>query len=108
VDVLRAHVERFNAGVRGGDFSAMLDGLADDAELEFAGVPVGPFHGRAAIAEAYRVQPPDDEILILDERAEGETVIAGYAWAAHPGTRSGELRLTVSDGVIRRLLVTFA
>jgi hypothetical protein len=107
VDVVREHVERFNAGVRAGDFSAMLAGLAEDAELEFVGVPVGPFRGRAEIAEAYRVQPPDDEILILDERVEGERLVAGYAWAADPQGRAGELRLTVRDGLIRRMVVTF-
>ena len=107
VDALRAHVERFNAGVRAGDFSAMLDGLAEDAELEFVGVPVGPFRGRAEIAEAYRVRPPDDEILILDERADGDLLVGGYAWAADPGSRAGELRLTLRDGLIRRMVVTF-
>lgn len=103
VDALQEHVARFNAGVRTGDFSAMLAGLADDAELEFVGVPVGPFRGRAEIAEAYRERPPDDEILVLDR--EGDT--AGYAWAADPETRAGELRLTVRDGLIRRVVVTF-
>jgi len=107
VDLLREHVERFNAGVRAGDFTPMLDGLSDDAELEFVGVPAGPFHGRAEIAEAYRVQPPDDEILIVDEHAEEDTVVAGYAWSANPDTRAGELRLTVRDGLIRRMVVTF-
>ncbi len=29
------------------------------------------------IAEAYRVQPPDDEILILDERADGDVLVGG-------------------------------
>ena len=107
MDLLREHVERFNAGVRAGDFSSMLAGLTDDAELEFVGVPAGPFHGRAEIAEAYRVQPPDDEILIVDERADADTLVAGYAWSTDPGTRAGELRLTVRDGLIRRLVVTF-
>jgi hypothetical protein len=107
VDLLREHVDRFNVGVRAGDFSPMLDGLSDDAELEFVGVPAGPFHGRAEIAEAYRVQPPDDEIVIVDERVDEETLVAGYAWAADPDTRAGELRLTVRDGLVRRMVVTF-
>src|SRR5690348_1386589 len=103
MDALPDHVERFNAGVGSADFSAMLAGLADDAELEFQGVPVGPFRGRAEIAEAYRERPPDDEILVLDQ--EGDA--AGYAWATDPETRAGELRLTVRDGLIRRVVVTF-
>lgn len=106
MDALREHVERFNSGVRTGDFSPMLDHFADDAELEFVGVPVGPFRGRAEIAEAYRQQPPDDEILLLSSGDE-DGLAAGYAWAAAPETRAGELRLTVRDGLIRRLVVTF-
>ena len=43
----------------------MLDGFTEDAEL-LEGIPVGPFRGREAIAAAYRAQPPDDEIELLD------------------------------------------
>ena len=64
--LLHEHVSRFNAGVRSGDWSAMLELLADDAELEVVGLPVGPFVGRAEIAAAYAAQPPDDEIVLLD------------------------------------------
>jgi steroid Delta-isomerase len=51
---LDAHCERFNRGVESGDFSDMVSYFADDAVLEFEGVPAGPFVGRDAIAEAYR------------------------------------------------------
>ena len=64
-ELLRSHVERFNEGVRSGDFCAMLEQFAEDAELAFEGVPVGPFRGKPAIAQAYAEQPPDDEIVIL-------------------------------------------
>ena len=104
---LRDHVERFNAAVRSGDFGAMVAHYDDDAELVFAGVPVGPFHGRDAIAEAYRTQPPDDEILLLDEREEGDELVGGYAWTREPDVRAGELRLTVRDGRTQRLVVSF-
>src|SRR4051794_4613730 len=107
MQALREHVERFNAAVRSGDFAPMLAAYADDAELVFVGVPVGPFSGRDAIAEAYRTQPPDDEILLLDEREEGAELVAGYAWAREPETRAGELRLTVRDGRTQRLEVSF-
>ena len=40
-DELDRHVERFNEGVRTGDFDPMLDRFADDAELVFQGVPAG-------------------------------------------------------------------
>ena len=60
--LFEAHVERFNAGVRSGDFGPMVAGFSDDARLVFEGIPVGPFEGRDAIDAAYREQPPDDEI----------------------------------------------
>ncbi|MGZ8695579.1 MAG: nuclear transport factor 2 family protein [Gaiellaceae bacterium] len=107
MQALRDHVDRFNVAVQSGDYEPMLAAYADDAELVFVGVPVGPFHGRHAIAEAYRTQPPDDEILLLDEREEDGDLVAGYAWAREPDVRAGELRLTVRDGRTQRLVVTF-
>jgi steroid delta-isomerase len=105
--LLRDHVERFNSGVRSGDFEPMLAAFAADAELVFEGVPVGPFRGRDAIAEAYRTQPPDDEVLLLDAHEEADEIVAGYAWSINPQARSGELRLTHDGATIRRLVVTF-
>jgi hypothetical protein len=93
------YVERFNEGVRTGDWSALLELLSDDAELEFVGIPVGPFHGRDAIAEAYRVQPPDDELVLLEG--------LGYAWAQEPGLPAGELHLEERDGRIARIRVLY-
>lgn len=83
----------------------MLEQFADDAEMEFVGVPVGPFRGREEIAAAYRDRPPDDEIDVLDVREEGQAVVAPYAWRRDRAT--GELRLTHDGGRITRLLVTF-
>ncbi len=107
MQALRDHVERFNAAVRSGDFGAMLAHYDDDAELVFVGIPVGPFHGREAIEEAYLVRPPDDEILLLDEREDGGELVGGYAWRREPDVRAGELRLTVVGGRTRRLVVSF-
>jgi ketosteroid isomerase-like protein len=105
--VLAEHVGRFNDAVRSGDYAEMVDGFAPDAEMAFEGVPVGPFSGRAAIAEAYAQQPPDDEIVLLGEpRVEGDTVETDYAWAVQ-GTRAGRMILTARDGEITRLVVTF-
>jgi SnoaL-like domain len=70
---LQRHVARFNRGVRTGDFGPMVEAFSDDGELVFVGIPVGPFVGREAIREAYRAQPPDDEIVLLD----GD---GSYAW----------------------------
>jgi steroid Delta-isomerase len=106
--LLHDHVERFNAGIALGDFGPMLEFFTDDAEMVFEGVPVGPFRGRDAIAAAYREQPPDDQLNVLEaSEPEAGQVVARYAWAAEPATPSGELRLTHHDGQISRLVVTF-
>ena len=108
VELLRRHVERFNAGVRGGDFGPMVTGFAEDGELRFEGIGAGPFIGRAAIADAYRTRPPDDQIQLLDvaERPDGG-LVARYAWLAEPGVDAGRMELTWRDGEITRLLVRY-
>jgi steroid delta-isomerase len=94
--------------VRSGDFGPMLEQFADDAELAFEGVPVGPFRGKPAIAGAYAEQPPDDEIVILRTRESGDDlVVADYAWRADPVARAGSLILRLRDAEIDRLVVTF-
>jgi steroid delta-isomerase len=98
--MLAAHVDRFNHGVRTGDFGPMLEAFSDDAELVFVGIPVGPFVGREAIGEAYRAQPPDDEIVLLD----GD---GSYAWASEPEIPAGQLFLTERDGEIARLVIRY-
>jgi steroid Delta-isomerase len=108
VALLTAHVERFNAGVRSGDFGPMVAGFTEDAELVFAGIPVGPFHGREAIAAAYRTQPPDDEIELLEVEQDGEgRVVAAYAWRQRPGVRAGALVLLPRDDRIARLVIHY-
>jgi ketosteroid isomerase-like protein len=107
LELLAEHVERFNTSVRSGDFAAMVELFADDATLEFEGVPVGPFHGREAIAAAYREQPPDDEIEVLEASEDGDVVVARYAWSRDEGRAAGDLRLTRDGDRIARLVVTF-
>jgi hypothetical protein len=108
VDVsLAAHVERFNAGVRSGDFAPMLAAFAPAAEMVFEGVPAGPFVGREAIAAAYSAQPPSDEVLLLGEpSSDGELEVAEYAWAGG-GRCAGRILLDARDGAITRLVITF-
>jgi steroid Delta-isomerase len=105
--LLHDHVESFNAGVRTGDWSAMLEHFDDDAEMEFRGIPVGPFQGREAIAEAYRTQPPDDELRLLEQRQREGRLEARYAWLAEPDVPAGELVMTEGGGLIRTLVITF-
>jgi RimJ/RimL family protein N-acetyltransferase len=108
LELLHDHVMRFNECVRTGDFGPMLERLTEDAVLEFEGVPVGPFRGRAAITAAYRDRPPDDEVRVLaaEERAHG-LVVARYAWAKEPEASAGEMRITRDGARIARLVVTF-
>jgi steroid Delta-isomerase len=101
--VLLRQVETFNVGVRTGDWSSMLELFADDAELEFVGIPVGPFRGRDAIGEAYRMQPPDDEIVVLEDRGDS----ALYAWSKEPERPAGELHVEERDGEIARLRILY-
>jgi steroid delta-isomerase len=108
VQLLNQHVDRFNGAVRTGEWEEMTAYFAEDAELRFEGIPVGPFEGRDAITQAYREQPPDDEVLLLDAEQVGDEAIAGYAWAADPERRAGEMRLTERGGRIAQLVVTFA
>ena len=106
-ELLRDHVERFNAGVRSGDFSPMLEKFEDAAEMEFRGIPVGPFVGKDAIRSAYREQPPDDEVEILGSEERDGMVVARYAWRREEGRQAGEMRLTPREGQIEKLVVTF-
>jgi steroid delta-isomerase len=85
----------------------MLARFADEAEMEFRGIPVGPFHGRDAIAKAYLAQPPDDELRVLEHRELEGRVEARYAWFAEEDVPAGELLLTAEEGLIRRLVITF-
>jgi hypothetical protein len=101
------HVERFNEGVRTGDFGPMLEQFTADAELHFEGVPVGPFVGRSVIAEAYAQNPPDDEIDVLDVESDGHQLVARYAWKKDAGKPAGRMIVTRRDDRIARLVVTF-
>jgi len=100
LSLLEEHVERFNAGVRSGDFGPMVAAFAEDAELVFEGIPVGPFAGREAIGEAYAAHPPDDEIVLLD----GDGT---YAWAKEPAVPAGRMILTERNGAIAGLVIRY-
>lgn len=104
MSLLTDYVERFNAGVRSGEWEPMLELLDPDAELEFVGIPVGPFAGRDAIGEAYSVQPPDDELVLLDPI---DDLSAVYAWANEPTRPAGEVHLEERDGAIVRIRVLY-
>jgi hypothetical protein len=93
--------------VRTGDWEPLGPWFADDAELVFEGVPLGPFPGREEIAAAYRERPPDDEVLIFGVDEQNGTVVARYGWLREPANQTGRLLVTPRDGKIAKLVVTF-
>ena len=100
------HIERFNLAVSTHDWDAFVSRFHHDARLEFVGPPVGPFVGRAAIAEAYRANPPDDRITMSGEPAhEGDELVVPFRWATSGET--GTMRISEADGFVTRLVVTF-
>ena len=104
---LDRYIETHNAAVRSGSWMEFSEWFTDDAEVRFEGPPVGPFHGREAIREAYQSQPPDDEVQIRNVRRDGDRDVADYGWAADEGIRAGELRVTWDGDLIRELVITF-
>ncbi|MEU4423756.1 nuclear transport factor 2 family protein [Actinoplanes sp. NPDC024001] len=100
----RAHVERFNAAVTSGDWSAFIAALHPRAVMTFIGPPVGPFRGREAIADAYAADPPNDAIQIIDIRSDGDTDLVTFEWS-RGGT--GTLTLHHRAAQVDRLTVRF-
>jgi steroid delta-isomerase len=101
----REHCTLFNAAVRSGDWAPFIATFAPDAHMEFVNVPVGPFHGREAIAVAYAAQPPDDTMVIQSVHALGDdTARVRFAWA-----RGGPGTMTVrwSEGQVAELTIEF-
>jgi RimJ/RimL family protein N-acetyltransferase len=107
VDLLYEYVARHNQGVRTGDWEALGECFAEDARLEFQGVPVGPFAGREAIVAAYGERPPDDEVRILDAAETKGGVEAHYSWAVAPERQAGRMLVSLRGAAIERLVVTF-
>jgi steroid Delta-isomerase len=107
IALLHDYVMVHNECVRTGDWEPLGDWFAEDAELTFEGVPVGPFNGRDEIAAAYKSRPPDDEVVIFAAGENGEEVVARYGWLKEPGKHAGRMIVTPLDGKIQKLIVTF-
>jgi hypothetical protein len=103
--LLEEHARRFNEAAVNGAFGPLIELFAEDGELVFEGVPVGPFVGREAIAAAYAAQPPDDgiEVLSVDEGPDG-VAVERFAWR-RGGT--GTMHITLVGSSIARLVVAF-
>ena len=108
-EILNRHVRLFNDGVWTGNFGPMASHFVESAEMRFEGIPFGPFRGRGAIERAYSMQPPDDEIMVLNVKDEpGRNVITcEYAWSKKPKIRAGELILTTRGEMIEKLVVRY-
>jgi RimJ/RimL family protein N-acetyltransferase len=107
IALLHDYVMVHNECVRTGDWQPLGEWFADEAVLEFQGVPVGPFHGRGAILAAYDAQPPDDEVLVFDVREEDRQVVASYGWSREPGKVAGRMILMLRSRRIGKLVVTY-
>ena len=107
IRLLHDYVGDFNECVRTGDWSQLAPWFADDAELAFDGVPVGPFTGRDAIMAAYRERPPDDQLVTFSAEDRDGEVVALYGWLAQPAEVCGRMVLTPAGERIARLRVTF-
>jgi steroid delta-isomerase len=107
IELLHDYVMVHNECVRTSDWEPLGEWFAEDAEVAFEGVPVGPFHGRDEIAAAYESQPPDDEVIIFAAAESGEEVVARYGWLKAPGKEAGRMLVTPRDGKIQKLIVTF-
>lgn len=107
IRLLHDYVGAHNEAVRTRDWTGFGEWFADDAELAFDGVPFGPFGGRAAIEDAYRTKPPDDQVLVFEVGEDAEVVVAHYGWLREPSIVAGRMLLTPAGDRIARLVVTF-
>jgi hypothetical protein len=107
VGLLHDYVLVHNECVRTGDWEPIGGWFADDAELVFEGIPVGPFRGRGEILAAYRERPPDDEVVVFGVDEENGAVVTRYGWLREPAEQAGRMLVTPRDGKIAKLTVTF-
>ena len=104
-DRVAEHIAAFNAAVTSGDWTEFVQRFAESARMEFTGIPVGAYAGREAIAEAYRTNPPDDTMTILDVRSTEWTDTIRFRWS-RGGTGTLWLAWT-GPGLVNRLVVDF-
>jgi hypothetical protein len=78
-------VALYNTGVRTRDFSAFVALLTDDAVLDFEGTSeIRPFQGKAAIAQHFDDDPPDDGIRVKRWKETGNEIAAEFGWLDIP------------------------
>jgi hypothetical protein len=99
------HVAAFNHSVRSGDWASFADRFTPDATMRFAGIPVGPFAGRKAIAAGYASQPPSDTLTVSRAVSSGDVDELWFAW---DNGGAGTMTLRWSGDLIAELAVTFS
>jgi steroid Delta-isomerase len=100
------HVAAFNEAVRSGEWASFAGRFTPDATMRFAGVPVGPFTGREAIAAGYASQPPSDTLTVTRGVSSGEVDELWFAWDS--SATMGTMTLRWSGDLIAELTVTFS
>ena len=104
-DRVDEHIAAFNTAVASGGWTEFVQRFAESARMELSGVPAGPYEGRDAIAAAYRSNPPDDTMTVLDVRSTDWTDTARFQWS-RGGTGTLWLAWT-AGGLVSRLVVDF-
>jgi steroid Delta-isomerase len=99
------HVAAFNDSVRSGEWNDFARRFTHDATMRFAGVPVGPFVGREAIAAGYAAQPPSDTLTVTRGVSSGDVDELWFAWDSSGAT--GTMLVRWSADLIAELTVTF-
>lgn len=104
-EFLEQVVSLYNAGVRTRHFSGFIAMLAEDAVLDFEGVPErGAIDGKAAIAQHLADDPPDDELRVKRWKRSGDSIVAEFAWADIP-EGGGCLFIEPRDGSVARITI---
>jgi steroid Delta-isomerase len=95
------HVNAFNDAVTTGDWDTFAHRFAEDATMTFVNVPAGPFHGRTAIAAAYRESPPTETMTLVGP----EAGTVRFRWA---GGGTGTMDIGwAPNGAVQTLTVAF-
>jgi hypothetical protein len=93
-DPVERHQRLFNEGVASGDFGPWLETFAEDTTVTFTGLPIGPLHGRAAVAQTYAEHPPSSPMRVEESSIEGSTATGRFVWVDAPDT-GGVFTLTL-------------
>jgi hypothetical protein len=104
-EAVREHERLFNDAVRAEDFTEFMKTIHPDAVMSFDGVPVGPYRGREAIAEAYATRPPSDTMSIWSiEEVDPDTADVRFDWDAGG---SGAMRVKWQDDLVVGMTISF-